>query len=100
MVMSPLPLRKKRQMAPWLDVRYRGSKRRHCGDGRRLRPNRHVKHERFPSITFPAETMLETGMRFLFFQAAGGCKIPFLLVFFSANAKVAEYSSSRNCRSH
>src|SRR2546428_1835369 len=70
MVMSPLPLRKKRQMAPWLDVRYRGSERRHCGDGRRLRPNRHVKHERSPSITFPAETMLETGMRFLFFQAA------------------------------
>jgi hypothetical protein len=25
---------------------------------------------RFPSITFPAETMLETGMWFLFFQAA------------------------------
>src|SRR5258708_27252681 len=29
--------------------------------------------------------------------SGGGCKIPFLLVFFSANAKVAEYSSSRNC---
>jgi hypothetical protein len=45
-------------------------KRRHCGDGRQLRPNRRVKHERFPSITFPAETMLETGMRFLFLRAA------------------------------
>jgi hypothetical protein len=32
--------------------------------------------------------------------SGGSCKIPFLLVFFSANAKVAEYSSSRNCRSH
>jgi hypothetical protein len=38
---------------------------------------------RFPSITFPAETMLETGMRFLFLRAATA-KIPFLLVFFSA----------------
>jgi hypothetical protein len=65
-------------------------------DGRRLRPNRHVKHERFPSITFPAETMLETGMRFLFFRRQ--LQNTVLLVFFSANAKVAEYSSSRNCR--
>ena len=47
---------------------------------RRPRPNRLVKHERFPSITFPAETMLETGMRFLFFQAAAA-KYHFCLCF-------------------
>ena len=35
----------------------------YCGDGRRLRPNREVKHVRSPSIIFPVEK-LETGMRF------------------------------------
>src|SRR5258705_6464697 len=42
--------------------------------------------------------MLETGMWFLFLKG-GGCKIPFLLVFFSAMQRFAEYSPSRNCQS-
>ena len=43
------------------------------------------------ALTFPAETMLETAMRFSF--SGGSCKIPFLLVFFSARAKVGEYAT-------
>jgi len=42
--------------------------------------------------------MLETGMRFLFFKAAAA-KYRFLLVFFSAMQRFAEYSPRRNCRS-
>jgi hypothetical protein len=53
-----------------------GSKHRHGGDGRGLRPNRHIKHERFPSITFSPET---SGADF--FSQAAAAKISFLLVF-------------------
>ena len=39
-----------------------------CLQAQTLRPKRYIKHEKFPSITFPVETKRETRMRFLFFK--------------------------------
>ena len=52
---------------------------RHCGDGRGLRPNRHIKHERFPRSRFPPKQCWRPRCGSLFQAAAA--KYRFCLCF-------------------